>query len=94
MKIKFKNLRLGLIDQGPFKRFIKNFFITRNTWGLFSKNSHFRGDTGLEKISYSSKASATKASQKMGAKHGVHFSVYKCIYCDGYHIGKNRENKK
>lgn len=29
----------------------------------------------------------------MGSKYGVHFSVYKCLYCDGWHCGKNRENK-
>lgn len=29
----------------------------------------------------------------MGGKHGVHFSVYKCLYCDGWHCGKNNENK-
>lgn len=90
--IKFKNLWIGLLDQGPFKRFFRNFFITRNAWGLLSKRSHFR-DNGAEKISYSSKKSALKAAEKMGQKHGVHFSTYKCIYCDGYHIGKNRDNK-
>jgi len=30
----------------------------------------------------------------MSKKHGVHFSNYKCIFCDGYHLGKNRDNKK
>lgn len=29
----------------------------------------------------------------MEKKNGVHYSVYKCIYCDGYHIGRNRDNK-
>ena len=29
----------------------------------------------------------------MEKKHGVHFSVYKCAWCDGWHIGKNSENK-
>lgn len=91
-KIKFKNLWLGLKEQGPLKRFIKNFFITGNAWGLLSQRSHFR-DTGTEKISYSTKKSALKAAEKMGQKNGTHFSTYKCIYCDGYHIGKNRDNK-
>ena len=34
-----------------------------------------------------------KAAEAMGKKHGVHFSVYKCAWCDGWHIGKNSENK-
>lgn len=42
------------------------------------------------KISYNHKESAIKAAQSMEKKNGVHYSVYKCIYCDGYHIGRNR----
>ena len=91
MKIKLKNLYLGLKEQGPFSRAFKNFFITGNAWGLFSKRSHFRED-GQEKVGFSKK-SAIKAAQKMQEKHGKYFSVYKCIYCDMYHIGKNRDNK-
>ena len=90
--IKFKNLWLGFKEQLPLKRAFRNFFITGNAWGLFSKNSHWRGDTGKEKVSYSEK-SAHKAAKRMGEKYDTHFSVYKCIYCDGYHIGKNRKNK-
>jgi len=37
--------------------------------------------------------SARKVAEKMSAKHGTHFSFYKCLFCDGYHIGKNRDNK-
>lgn len=40
------------------------------------------------------KEDALKVAAKMSAKHGVHFSAYKCLFCDGYHIGKNRDNKK
>lgn len=29
----------------------------------------------------------------MKEKLGKHFSVYKCVFCDGYHLGKNRDNK-
>ena len=34
-------------------------------------------------------------SKKISAKEGmpIHFSEYKCMFCDGYHIGKNRQNK-
>ena len=34
-----KNLYLGIKDQGPFKRFFRNFFITGNARGLFVINS-------------------------------------------------------
>jgi len=91
--IKMKNLYLGLKSQLPLKRAFKNFFITRNAWGLFSINSHINQHTNEPKISYSSIESATKAATKMEKKTGKHFSIYKCIFCDGWHIGKNRDNK-
>jgi hypothetical protein len=91
--IKFKNLILALKEQGPLKRAFRNFFITGNAWGLFHKNSHIRQDTGKPKVMYNTKESAKKAAESMEKKRGVHFSIYKCIFCDGYHLGKNRENK-
>lgn len=42
---------------------------------------------------YNSVKSAQKAVDSMSKKRGVHFSFYKCLFCDGYHVGKNRENK-
>ena len=93
MRIQFKNLIPALKSQLPLKRAFRNFFITGNAWGLFSINSHINQSTGKEKVAYGSQASAMKAAQKMGEKLGVHFSVYKCAYCDGWHIGKNRDNK-
>lgn len=89
--MKIKNLYLALKDQGPPLRFIRNFFITRNAWGLFSINSHIVQSTGKEKIKYNTKSSSIKASQAMMKKHSdSKFSPYKCIYCDGYHIGKTK----
>lgn len=90
--MKLKNLYLGLREQLPWKRFFVNFFITRNAWGMFYKRSH-QNSNGTLKVKYNTKATALKAAQKMSEKRGVHFSTYKCIFCDGYHIGKNRQNK-
>lgn len=92
MDMTLKNLYLGLKDQLPLKRAFRNFFITGNAWGMFSKYSHYRRDNGEAKVSFS-KRSAGKAAKRMGEKYNTHFSVYKCIHCDGYHIGKNRGNK-
>lgn len=91
--MKIRNLYLGLKDQGPFWRFFRNFFITRNAWGLFHKNSHVSASTGKPKVMYNTKETAVKVASKMSKKHDCYFSNYKCIYCDGYHIGKNRDNK-
>lgn len=93
MKIKFRNFRIWFKDQIKRKRVFYNFFISRNALGAFSINSHIRADTGEPKITYHSVESAQKAAEKMGKKYNKHFSVYKCLFCDGYHIGKNRDNK-
>ena len=91
--MKFKNLLLVLKDQGPLKRFIRNFLITRNAWGLFHTNSHVSQGSGKPKVAYNTKATALKAAESMKRKHGKHFSAYKCLHCDGFHLGKNRDNK-
>jgi hypothetical protein len=90
--MKFKNLYKALKEQGPLKRAFRNFIITGNAWGMFSIRSHQREGSKL-KVMYNTKESAVKAAKSMSQKQGVHFSVYKCIYCDGYHLGKNRQNK-
>jgi len=90
--MKIKNIYKGLKEQLPWKRFFRNFFITGNAWGMFSKRSHYRED-GKAKQIFPKKESAERASISMSKKHGKHFSYYKCIFCDGYHLGKNRDNK-
>lgn len=91
--VKIRNIILALKYQLPLKRLFRNFFITGNGWGMFSKYSHISQSNGQAKIAYKHYDSASKAAQKMSEKTGKHFSVYKCIYCDGFHIGKNRDNK-
>jgi hypothetical protein len=93
LTMKLKNLWLALLDQGPPRRFFRNFFITRHAWGLFHRNSHVAAGSGKPKVAYRTKASAEKAAAAMTKKNGVWFSNYKCMLCDGYHIGRNRDNK-
>lgn len=91
--MKLKNLILALKFQLPLRRVFRNFFITGNGWGLFHKNSHVNQSTGKLKVMYPTLISALKAQDSMQRKHDRSFSVYKCIFCDGYHIGGNRTKK-
>jgi len=92
-KIKWKNFWIWFKDQVKRKRVIKNFFITRNAWGAFSINSHMNQSNGNMKIKYNTLETAKKSAEEMSKKYRVHFSYYKCLFCDGYHIGKNKDNK-
>lgn len=91
--MRLRNILLALRDQGPWRRFFRNFFVTRNAWGLFHINSHIAAGSGKLKVSYRTRQSAEKAALSMGRKYGYHYSPYKCMRCDGYHIGRNRDNK-
>lgn len=91
--MKIRNIYLAFKDQMPVSRFIRNFFITRNAWGLFHINSHVRANTGTPKVMYNTKKGAMQAAESMTKKHDKHFSSYKCLHCDGYHVGKNRDSK-
>lgn len=89
--MKIQNIYLALKDQLPISRFIRN-LRKGHLIGLFSKRSHENAD-GKPKIQYGSKAAAIKAAEAMSRKRGIYFSNYKCAMCDGFHIGKNSENK-
>ena len=88
--MQLKNIMLGLRDQMPIKRFLKN--ICKGGFGCFwHPRTHLRGD-GLPKIMYNTRVSAKKAALAMEAKTQKSFSCWKCWRCDGYHIGKNNVN--
>ena len=91
--MKIKNLFLAIYDQVTRKGAWRNIFVTHNAFGIFSRYSHTARGSGKPKMSYPTKDVALKAAEAMGEKHGVHFSVYKCAWCDGWHVGKNAQNK-
>lgn len=88
--MKLKNLFLALKYQLPLSRAFRNFFITRNAWGMFHRNSHFRQDINVPKVTYTTYKSANKACVSMEKKYEGKFRAYKCVFCDGFHIGKNK----
>jgi hypothetical protein len=84
-----RNVVLALRDQLPIRRLLRN-LVKGNLKGLFHARSHLNWD-GRPKVKYNTKASAIKAADAMAKKQSVYFSNYKCVHCDGYHIGKNSQ---
>jgi len=91
-KIKLKYVIPGLRHQLPLKRLFKNFLLTGNGWGLFSKWAHYN-KKGKDKVGYNSLKTANKSALSMEKKYGNHYSTYLCIRCGKYHLGRNRNNK-
>ncbi len=93
MKIKIRYFFEALKFELSKPQWFRNFFITHNSLGLFSINSHINQHTGQPKVAYNTVETAKKCAGKMSEKKGVHFSYYKCLYCGKYHIGRNADNK-
>lgn len=89
-RIKWRNFKLWVKDQVFCKAWFREFFITRNAWGIFSINSHINQSTGKPKVAYGTKEIAEKSASKMSEKTGSRLVSYKCLFCDGYHIGRNK----
>lgn len=86
--MKFKNIWLTFKDQLPLSRIWRNLRTGRLT-GLVHIRSH-QNANGTPKIRYNTKATAIKSAAAMATKTGKPFGNWKCLHCDGYHIGKNK----
>tara|TARA_R110000868_G_scaffold320909_2_gene581912 strand:+ start:1548 stop:1817 length:270 start_codon:yes stop_codon:yes gene_type:complete len=89
--MKIKNIVFAFKDQLPVSRFIRNMW-KGHLIGLLDKRSHYTKE-GKPKVTYNTKATAIKSAAAMMKKNGTYYSNYKCLHCDGYHIGRNSENK-
>lgn len=88
-KIKPQHIGCWLKDQLSRPDWFRNLFVDRSAWGAFSIYAHERRSDGKSKISYSSKAKAEKAAFDMSRRYGCPFTVYKCLFCDGWHVSKS-----
>ena len=92
LKLKPHNIPIWLVDQLHRPKWFRNLFMTGNAWAAFSINSHVRASDGQPKVFYPTKEKALKAADKMASKYSVHYSAYKCLFCEGWHVGRNKEN--
>jgi len=85
-RLKLKNVGCWLTDQiGRPDRF-RRLLLERTAWGAFSIYSHVKRSSGKPKIAYSTKHKAENAAVDMEKKYGKPFTVYKCLFCDGWHV--------
>ena len=87
-KINLKQIGCWLKDQLSRADWFRNLVVNRSAWGAFSIYAHARRSDGKSKISYGSKTKAEKAVFDMSKKYGYPFAVYKCLFCEGWHVSK------
>ena len=87
-KIRLRYIGIWLEDQLRHPDWFNNLVVNRSVWGAFGIYAHARRSDGKVKISYVSKAQAEKAASDMSKKYGATFTVYKCLFCEGWHVSK------
>lgn len=87
--IKLRNLPSWIKHQLNLDGWVQRLFIQRSAWGAFSVYSHIKRSNGKPKIAYSTKNKAENAAVDMAKKYGKSFTVYKCLFCDGWHVSQD-----
>ncbi len=87
-QIKLRYIGSWLKDQLGRPDWFRNMVVNRSAWGAFSFYAHARRSDEKSKIAYSSKAKAEKAAFDMTKKYGTPFTVYKCLFCEGWHVSR------
>ena len=88
-RIRPKNIGCWLIDQIRRPNWFRRLFLQRTAWGAFSIYSHIKRSNGKPKIAYPTKSKAENAVVDMTKKYGKPFTVYKCLFCDGWHVSQD-----
>ena len=88
-KLKPRYIGAWLKDQLSRPDRFQNLVVNRSAWGAFSIYAHVKRSDGKAKISYKSKEKAEKAALDMSKRHGHPFTVYKCLFCEGWHVSRN-----
>ena len=87
-KIKPRYIGIWLKDQLGRPDWLRNMFVHRSAWGAFSIYAHARRSDGKSKTTYLTKMQAEESASKMAMKYGSEFVVYKCLFCEGWHVSK------
>lgn len=83
-KIHLKELMVWVRDQ----LLHPNTLFKKKTWGVFSVYAHVRRSDHRPKIASTTKDKALAVAKSMEEKYGGRYSIYKCLYCEGWHVAK------
>ena len=94
--IKLKYLWPWLKDQLGHPGWFRRLFVDGTAWGAFSIYSHVKRSNGEPKIMHHSRHKAVWQAESMAKSHGASFDVYKCLFCEGWHVSRvmGKEEKK
>lgn len=87
-RISFRNVLLWLADQLTHPSTL----FQRRSWGVFSVYAHVRQSDRKPKNISDTKERALTTAHFMAEKYAGKYSVYKCVYCDGWHVGKESQS--
>lgn len=87
-KIQIRNVCRWFKDQITHPKTLFN----RKSWGVFSVYAHIRRSDRLPKKSSDTKERAQGVADFMAKKYGGTYGIYKCVYCDGWHVAKEVES--
>lgn len=65
-----------------------NLFVSRKAWGAFSIYSHLYRKEKAPKRTFSTEEEAQEGAKVLEKRHHYPFVVYKCLFCEGWHISK------
>lgn len=85
--ISIKNIGVWFADQLSHPATL----FSRKSWGVFSVYAHVRRSDRLPKMASPDKEKALQTAMFMSNKYGGRYSIYKCVFCDGWHIAKEPE---
>lgn len=87
-RISFRNVCAWLTDQMKHPSTL----FRHKSWGVFSMYAHVRRSDRRPKAISDTKERALATADFMAEKYGGKYSVYKCVYCDGWHVAKDSQS--
>ncbi|MDE5585578.1 MAG: hypothetical protein K2I92_04445 [Muribaculaceae bacterium] len=88
-RLSFRNIGRWLTDQLSYPKTL----LKKKSWGVFSVYAHLRRSDRLPKKASPNREKALATAGFMADKYGGSYSIYKCVFCDGWHIAKDSTSK-